>query len=91
MHPKSRPHYFLSLSAAYFSQPSCSKISAFCNTSSSSDLAYFSISTVNLGMDVPRMRIASKAALVELLIPDVATGIPRYVVSNVASCVRFFE
>lgn len=69
--------YFFNLSAAYFSHPSFSRMSAFCKTSSSSDLAYASISTVSRGIEVPRMRIASRAAFVELLIPEVATGIPR--------------
>ena len=68
--------HFFSLST-YLSHPSFSSVSTLPRTSSSSDLAYASISAVRDGEEVPSIRIASKAALVELFMPTVATGIPR--------------
>lgn len=69
--------YFLSFSETYLSHPSCSSVSTLASTSSSSSLAYDSMATARWGIDVPMMRHARRAALVELLIPTVAVGMPR--------------
>lgn len=57
---------------------SSSKMSTLAKTSSSSALEYSSVALLRAGTDVPRIRTASSAAFVELLIPTVAHGIPRY-------------
>ena len=78
MHNEISTFYFLSLVSTYLSHPSVSRFSTFCKTSCSSDEAYASVSLNSLGRPPPRILIANRAALVELLIPTVATGIPRY-------------
>lgn len=55
-----------------------SSLSTLCITSFSIFFKYASIFDWIEGMDAPKIRMASKAALVLLLIATVATGIPRY-------------
>jgi hypothetical protein len=71
--PSSLHPYFF----PYISHPTSSNFWIFPMTSSSNFSAYCANSFVNLGRLPERIRTARRAALVELLIATVATGIPR--------------
>lgn len=77
--PLSDTSYFFKTLLAYSSHPISSNLSTLASTSFSKSPAYVARARAVSGDDAPIIRTASNPALVELAIPTVATGIPRYV------------